>query len=83
MMALGDEYTRRYGKQHLTIIKCADALCVPPSDMPNTTFVPPPQCMPDEFKHEDTITAYWNYYVGEKHSVANKNERIYFKPFIR
>ena len=83
MMALGEEYTRRYGKQHLTIIKCAEALCSPPDDMPNTSFVPPPQCMPDEYKHEDTITAYWNYYIGEKHSVANKNESIYLQPYER
>ncbi len=30
MMALGMEYTRRYGKSHLTIQKCCDALLEPP-----------------------------------------------------
>ena len=29
-------------------------------------FTPPPQCMPDEYKHEDYITAYKQYYIGEK-----------------
>ena len=33
-------------------------------------FVPPPQCMPDEYKHEDYITAYKQYYVGEKKRFA-------------
>ena len=83
MMALGEEYTRRYGKQHLTIIKCAEFLALPPRHIQGDDWCQPPQCMPDEYKHEDTITAYWNYYIGEKHSVANKNERVYYKPFTR
>ena len=33
--------------------------------------------MPDEYKDECSIKAYWNYYIGEKHTVANKNEKIY------
>ena len=33
-------------------------------------FTPPPQCMPDEYKHEDYITAYKQYYVGEKKRFA-------------
>ena len=39
----------------------------------------PPQCMPDEYKVEgDSVQAYWNYYIGEKHIVANpKIEKIY------
>jgi hypothetical protein len=34
------------------------------------TFLIPPQCMPDEYKHEDYITAYKQYYVGEKKRFA-------------
>jgi hypothetical protein len=35
-------------------------------------------CMPDEYKDKCSIQAYWNYYIGEKHSVANKKtEKIY------
>ena len=30
MMALGEEYTNRYGKNHLTIEKCKDVLYTPP-----------------------------------------------------
>jgi len=37
-----------------------------------------PQCMPDEYKDECSVKAYWNYYIGEKHTVANpKTEKIY------
>ena len=36
--------------------------------------------MPDEYKAECSIEAYWNYYIGEKHVVATKDEMIYEKP---
>ena len=35
-----------------------------------TEFTPPPQCMPDEYKHKDYITAYKQYYIGEKKRFA-------------
>ena len=77
MMALGDEYTKRYGKKHLSITKCEDKLAILPGGILETGFEQPPQCMPDEYKDECSVKAYWNYYIGEKHSVANKNEKIY------
>lgn len=77
MIALGEEYTRRYGKVHLTITKCKEALLLPPHGMPDGFFTNPPQCMPDRYKDVCSVKAYWNYYIGEKHSVANKNETIY------
>ena len=81
MIALGDEYTARYGKTHLTITKCKDALdCYPPG-MPWGKFTQPPQCMPDQYKVPGcSITAYWNYYEGEKYLVANKNEQLITRP---
>ena len=35
-----------------------------------TEFTQQPQCMPDEYKHEDYITAYKQYYIGEKKRFA-------------
>ena len=29
-------------------------------------FISPPQCMPDEYKHKNYVTAYRNYYKGAK-----------------
>ena len=83
MLALGNEYTKRYGKEHLSITKCKEPLKLAPINIEENTFEPPPQCMPDEYKHDDTITAYWNYYIGEKYNVANKKESIYYQPFKR
>ena len=79
MVALGKEYTKRYGKIHLSITKCFLPLYRIPVGIPSNGFTQPPQCMPDEFKDECSIKAYWNYYIGEKHTVANKNEKIYEK----
>ena len=85
MIALGQEYTDRYrdkngkGKQHLTITKCKESLCCYPPGIPEGIFLEPPQCMPDEYKvKNNSIKAYWNYYIGEKHTIANiKKEKIY------
>ena len=78
MMALGDEYTKRYGKTHLSITKCKDFLAIPPRHIQGDDWCQPPQAMPDEYKDKCSIQAYWNYYIGEKHVVANlKTEKIY------
>ena len=78
MIALGDEYKKRYGKTHLSITKCKDFLAVPPRHIQGDDWCQPPQAMPDEYKDECSIKAYWNYYIGEKHIVANPNkEKIY------
>ena len=79
MIALGAEYTKRYGKTHLSITKCKDLVYLPPG-IPTIKFQQPPQCMPDEYKDKCSVQAYWNYYIGEKHKVANpKTEKIYDK----
>ncbi len=81
MIALGREYTKRYNKTHLTIIKCKDVLKQLPPAIPDSTFIEPPQCMPDHHKVPDcSITAYWNYYEQDKHTVANNNEEFKFRP---
>jgi hypothetical protein len=63
MMALGDEYTRRYGKVHLTIQKHSETLREPPKAMPLLTdWSEPPQCMPDECKRDSAVEGYFTYY---------------------
>jgi len=81
MIALGKEYTKRYGKEHLTIIKCKDFLSNPPRYIQGDDWCEPPQCMPDEYKVKgNSIAAYWNYYEQEKHLVRNKNEQKIIRP---
>lgn len=81
MIALGKEYTKRYGKEHLTITKCKDFLAIPPLNIQGNEFVEPPQCMPDKYKVEnDAVSAYWNYYENEKHTVKNSDEELITRP---
>ena len=77
MLALGSEYTKRYGKKHLTIDKCFGPLSFLPPNIPTKEFEQPPQAMPDEYKHKDSITAYWQYYIHGKCHIAHKNEERY------
>jgi len=48
-------------------------------DIPNGFFKEPPQCMPDEYKDKDYITAYRKYYQGAKAYFA-KWEKGVFAP---
>jgi hypothetical protein len=81
MLALGTEYTRRYNKEHLTILKCREVLYTLPSNISDDEYAQPPQCMPDEYKVlNDSVSAYWNYYENEKHTVRNANEELITRP---
>ena len=84
MLALGDEYTKRYGKKHLSITKCFPYLQYAPAGMPlGGQFTEPPQCMPDEYKRKSAIHAYWLYYVHDKSSICNiKKETLYDTKYI-
>jgi len=77
MIALGEEYTKRYGKEHLTITKCKYPLHLFPFGMPDGVFNEPPQAMPMQYKVAGcSVTAYWNYYEQEKYTIAAKNEQL-------
>ena len=83
MIALGEEYTRRYGKKHLTIIKCSGVLSKAPANVTKTELTPMPQCMPDQYKVPgNSVEAYWNYYEAEKVNVKNANESVITRPAI-
>ena len=77
MIGLGNEYEKRYNKQHLTITKCGEFLATPPKHIQGNEWSQPPQAMPDEYKHEDSIIAYWQYYINDKAHIAGKTEKKY------
>jgi len=72
-IALGDEYTYRYGKEHASLTKLRDVLKPCPSSLTfdalfgdiNITTVA--QAMPDQYKNDDPIKAYRDYCIHEKH----------------
>jgi len=59
------EFIKRYGKLHKSqavLEWCRDN----EPNIPDNGFTPPPQCMPDEYKDNDTIKAYRKFYVLDK-----------------
>ena len=77
-VGLCEEYTKRYGKKHLSYTKCKDKVNILPGGLAWSGLTEMPQCMPDEYKDKCSVQAYWNYYIGEKHIVANlKTEKLY------
>lgn len=75
-LELCKEYTYRYGKRH----KSQDVIewCI--VNKPNISdkgFTQPAKAMPDEYKVNDVVESYRNYYMGEKVSFAKwKNREI-------
>lgn len=73
--ALCEEYTYRYGRIHTTWTKHARALMQLPNHIPTGKFNTPPQCMPEEYYHSDTVQAYRNYYRLGKTSILSYKRR--------
>ena len=67
-IALGEEYTHRYGKVHASVEKLGVALFLQPDNIKYTKErTPIAQCMPDQYKNASPIKAYRNYCIHEKH----------------
>lgn len=74
--ALCDEYTYRYGKTH----KCYSILLDFEKSMrwlkiPANGATPFVKCMPDEYKVDDPVQSYRNYYRGAKAYIGNWTKR--------
>jgi len=64
---ISQEYIKRFGKVHKSsriINNIYDHQYI--DDIPKGDFKEPPQCMPDEYKDNDYVTAYRKYYQGAK-----------------
>lgn len=69
---VGNEYTKRYGKIHRST-RTLRNLPVP-NKIPDVGWLcDPPQAMPDEYKHKDTVQAYRNFYMFDKVKFARWN----------
>ena len=69
-----NQYTLRYGKIHKSsnIINAFNngRLQNIEDRFPSQYFTRPPLCMPDEYKSDDYIQSYRNYYIGDKKRFA-------------
>jgi hypothetical protein len=65
-IALCAEYTKRYGKCHKTDREKGFVLAILPHLIESKAMTPFPLCMPDQYKTDDVVESYRNYYKGEK-----------------
>lgn len=77
LVALSDEYTYRYGREH----KCrTDGLITAlekiPNNIPRGHMTPVRLAMPDEFKTDDFVESYRNYYRSGKQHLQNWSGRV-------
>ncbi len=73
--ALSKEYTKRFGKTHLSWAKLGDILAIPPQNALLEPFTEPPQAMPAEYHVEgDSIEAYHKYYQAEKLQLGTQKD---------
>jgi hypothetical protein len=59
------EFEIRYGKPHATK-KVLEWCKENKPNLPDNGFTAPPKCMPEEFRVEDTIESYKNFYTNDK-----------------
>jgi len=65
-VALANEYTFRTGKVHKTFVTLATRLVCLPENIINGEETCPPLCMPDQYKTDNVVESYRNYYIAEK-----------------
>ena len=81
-VALSEEYTHRYGKEHMSYTKLKDVLSKAPDNIPNIGLTAVLQAMPDQYKSDDHVEAYRNYYKGDKQGFAKWTNRNIPKWFL-
>ena len=64
-LELCKEYSYRYEKRHKSQDVIEWCLTNPPS-LPEEDFTEPPKAMPEEYKVDDVVQSYRNYYLGDK-----------------
>ena len=70
-IGLCDEYSRRYFcRTHKTRRILENYLVDTPRNIPVGCFLDPPQCMPEQYRQDDVVSAYRSYYIGDKARIA-------------
>ena len=78
---LCEEYSKRYDKTHKTTEIMLGLLDNIPPKLQNSIndFTPVAQAMPEQYRNENPIKAYRDYYIGDKQHIAQwKTKRPYW-----
>lgn len=83
-VALGQEYKKRYNKDHLTITKLSAILSNAPQNIPNAPFTEPTPAMPEQYQiPNNSLQSYTNYYLAEKLSLGTDQDRNRYLDFVK
>lgn len=72
VMLLGEEYTYRYGKNHLSVEKTKGFFT---PNLPSKGLTSFPLCMPEQYRCNDIVQSYRNYFIGEKQHLKEYKKR--------
>ena len=89
-LSMSDEFEYRYNNRHKSneVIRFIYETNMAPKGKPysfTNWMTPFAQAMPDQYKHKDAVTAYRNYYLGEKKRFAkwtNRNPPKWWKEAV-
>jgi hypothetical protein len=70
LLKLGDQYTLRYCKVHKSVHVGVKSALIAMKKMPDLGLTPFAQAMPEQYKNEDPVVAYRDYYRKEKAGFA-------------
>ena len=63
---LSSEYTNRFGREHMTFSKLKDTLKNSPKNIPSIGLTKAALAMPEQYRVDDPVQSYRNYYEAEK-----------------
>tara|TARA_R100001377_G_C3191721_1_gene110890 strand:+ start:636 stop:1142 length:507 start_codon:yes stop_codon:yes gene_type:complete len=73
---LNKEFRHRRGKDHMSWVKLSKDLSSPPPGLTQAGWLrDPPQCMPDQYRRTDSVTAYRLYYTYGKNHLHSYTKR--------
>lgn len=70
---LNEEYRYRYGKSGLKAWRVIEGLT--PPEFEHKRLTAPALCLPDQYKCDDPVMSYRNFYLGEKAKIATWKRR--------
>lgn len=79
---LEKQYEQRFGKKHKSYVLLRDLLISPPAELPEIGMTPVRMAMPDQYKQDDPVEAYREYYRKEKAHLASWRQPATIPPWF-
>lgn len=74
-VALANEYLYRYGREHATFLRLYDVVAIAPQGIDKAEKTEYALAMPNEYKCDDAVKSYRNYYTNAKREFLTYTKR--------